>query len=368
MKLFRSILAAGMAFAVSVTLLAGCASVPDGSASSGGGVSAVQSSPDGSVQQQEGSITLNDHAGRTVSLEEPAQRIVSSYYLSTSLLIALGLKDNLVGIEMKADTRQLYKLAAPELLDLPAVGSGKGINVEETASLEPDLVILPMNLAESAAQFDALDIPCIVIEPETLDNFLDTIDLLGRATGTQDRADQLADFHRSAMEDVTQRCAQVEEKPLVYLAGSDFLRTAPSGMYQNVMIQTAGGINAAGELTGSDWVDISAEELMDWNPQRIFMVSYSDFTEADILNDSRFASLDAVNNGQIFLFPSPIEPWDYPTASSALGFYWLAAQLHPEVITPEEYVAIAEDFYHTFFNISVTDDDLGVLSLMQPAA
>ena len=367
MKLLRSILAAGMAFAMSVTLLAGCASGPDGSASSGGSVSASQSTPDGSVPQ-DGPITLNDHAGRTVTLEEPAQRIVSSYYLSTSLLIALGLKDNLVGIEMKADTRQLFKLAAPELLDLPAVGSGKGINVEETAALEPDLVVIPMNLAESAAQFDALNIPCIVIEPETLDNFLDTIDLLGQATGTQDRAAQLADFHRSAMEDVTQRCAQVEEKPLVYLAGSDFLRTAPSGMYQNGMIEAAGGVNAAGELTGSDWVDISAEELMDWNPQRIFMVSYSDFTEADILSDSRFASLDAVKNGQIFLFPSPIEPWDYPTASSALGFYWLAAQLHPDVITPEEYVTIAEDFYRTFFNISVTDDDLGVLSLMQPAA
>ena len=139
MKLLRSILAAGMAFAMSVTLLAGCASGPDGFASSGGSVSASQSAPDGSVPQ-DGPITLNDHAGRTVTLEEPAQRIVSSYYLSTSLLIALGLKDNLVGIEMKADTRQLFKLAAPELLDpLLAQNPAHGVrHVALSASVRSD--------------------------------------------------------------------------------------------------------------------------------------------------------------------------------------------------------------------------------------
>ena len=90
-----------------------------------------------------GEITITDQIGREVTLEAPAEKIVSAYYLSSSLLIALGAEDKVVGIEMKADTRGLYKLAAPQFLDLPAVGSGKGINVEETAALEPDLVIIP---------------------------------------------------------------------------------------------------------------------------------------------------------------------------------------------------------------------------------
>ena len=53
-------------------------------------------------------------------------------------LIALGCENKLTGIEMKGDTRPLYRMAAPQLLELPAVGSGKGINIEETAALDPD--------------------------------------------------------------------------------------------------------------------------------------------------------------------------------------------------------------------------------------
>ena len=76
-----------------------------------------------------GSITVTDQSGRTVTLDAPAERIVSSYYISTALLIALGCENKLTGIEMKGDTRPLYRMAAPQLLELPAVGSGKGINI-----------------------------------------------------------------------------------------------------------------------------------------------------------------------------------------------------------------------------------------------
>ena len=40
---------------------------------------------------------------------QPAQRIVSGYYITTSACIALGLKDKMVGIEAKADKRPIYK-------------------------------------------------------------------------------------------------------------------------------------------------------------------------------------------------------------------------------------------------------------------
>ena len=56
---------------------------------------------------------------------QPAQRIVSGYYITTSACIALGLKDKMVGIEAKADKRPIYKLAAPDLIGLPSLVTGK---------------------------------------------------------------------------------------------------------------------------------------------------------------------------------------------------------------------------------------------------
>ena len=41
-------------------------------------------------------ITVVDHTGREVTIEKEPQKLVSGYYISTSLLIALGLEDKLV--------------------------------------------------------------------------------------------------------------------------------------------------------------------------------------------------------------------------------------------------------------------------------
>lgn len=61
-------------------------------------------------------ITLTDQAGRQVILDEPAQTLVSCYYITTYSTLALGLGDRVVGLEKKADTRPIYSLCAPELL------------------------------------------------------------------------------------------------------------------------------------------------------------------------------------------------------------------------------------------------------------
>lgn len=359
MKRTKSGLALLLVLCMVMGLLPGC--VKESSSSD-------QSKPVSRVSQQEEGIALTDQAGRTVALDHPAQRIVSVYGLSSSLLIALGVQDRVVGIEERAETREIYRRAAPAFLELPAVDSGREVNVEETAALEPDLVILPLKLADSVPRLEALNIPCLVIDPETMEGFLEAVQLVGAAVGAEDRAKQLATYHRDVMEDVGERCAVAEERPTVYLAGPDFLWTAGGGMYQDDLITTAGGTNVAAQLEGDRWTGISLEQLVDWDPQRIFMVSYGGYGENDVVNNPRFAQLTALQNGALYTFPSSLEPWDYPTPSSVLGIYWLAAQLHPDLVSPEEYVAAAEDFYQTYYGISVTEEDLMVKSLLRQVA
>lgn len=342
------------------TLLVSCG--PRGESAQGAASSSVTSSSGSASSAESSAITLTDQAGRTVTLTEPAQRVVSAYYLSTSLLIALDREDSVVGIEMKADTRELYHRAAPQFLDLPAVGSGKGLNVEETAALNPDLVILPVKLADTTEQLDALGIPSLVIDPETMEGFFTAVDLIGQAVGAEDRAAQLVNFHKSVMEDVSARTAQSEDKPTVYIAGSDFLSAAGGGMYQNDLIRVCGGVNAAAELPGGRWSDISAEELVAWDPDYIFPVSYAGYSLEDVRADARFAGLSALEDPETTLlsFPGPIEAWDYPTASSALGILWLAAQLHPGTVDRDTYVETAQTFFRDFFDIELADEDLAL--------
>ena len=81
-------------------------------------------------------VTITDHLGREVTIEKQPESFVSGYYISTSLLIALGLDDQLVGVEAKADKRNIYKLSAPELTELPSVGTAKEFDLEGCAALK----------------------------------------------------------------------------------------------------------------------------------------------------------------------------------------------------------------------------------------
>ena len=307
-----------------------------------------------------GSITVTDQSGRTVTLDAPAERIVSSYYISTALLIALGCENKLTGIEMKGDTRPLYQMAAPQLLELPAVGSGKGINIEETAALDPDVVILPKRLEESAAAFEALEIPVVIVNPETQDELEDCVALLAEITGTEAIGEELLHYYHEKM-DFARQLTKDAEKPRVYLAsGSDYLSTCTSKMYQNDLIAMAGGTSVSAELEDSYWAAVSAEQLTAWNPDYIFAVSYAEYGLDSFTENEALAEVEAVKKEQVFTFPSKIEAWDYPTPSSVLGVLWLTHVLHPDLYSEEEYKEEATEFYQEFFDISVSDEDLGL--------
>ena len=378
MKILKKSISLVLAVVISATVLFGCTQreahgeLPE----QGGENSQIQSEIDentgdnteidtgnGKDEQTDLPITVTDQAGRTVTIESPAERIVSSYYISTALLVALGCEDEIVGIEMKADTRKLYELACPQLIELPAVGSGKGINVEQTAALEPDLVILPAKLAESAELFEELDIPTVIVNPETKEDFEACAELLGTLTGKTERAEQLLAYYHEKAEMIENLTSSLE-KPSVYLsAGSSYLSSCSSQMYQTELIRICGGKSVTEEeLTGTYWQNVSPEQLVEWNPEYFFAVSYAEYTLDDIRSDSAINGISAIENNKLYTFPSVIEPWDYPTPSSVLGIMWLAGVLHPEVYSPEQYLKDAKEFYKTFFDIEVSDDLLGVVA------
>lgn len=307
------------------------------------------------------SIELTDSLGRTVVLEHPAERIASSYYISTSLLVALEAKDKLVGVEAKAGQKALYQKAAPNLLELPEIGSGKGLNVEECARIQPDLVIIPVRLQDSIPKLEQLGIPVVAISPETYDDFLATVELIGKAIGKDQRAAQLISYYQDNVRDISERVKNVSDKPKVYIAGGgNPLTTCTANMYQHTLIETCGGQNVTANLTDAYWTTISAEQLQAVNPDFIFRVNYASYSNEDIMKDPQLAALSAVKNQKVYTFPSTIEPWDYPTPTSILGVLWLTNQIHPDLYTTEEFRRDAHEFYKTFFGLDVSDADIGL--------
>ena len=300
-------------------------------------------------------ITLVDQAGREVTIESEPQKLVSGYYISTSLLIALDLDEKLVGIEAKADKRPIYKLSAPELIELPNVGTAKEFDLEGCIALEPDLVILPLKLKNTAESLEKLNIDVLYVNPENQELLTEMMTLIGTATNTQEKTNALMNFVTDKENTLVNTLANTET-PSVYLAGnSNMLSTAGSAMYQSNMIALAGGENVASEITDTYWVEIDYEQLLTWNPEYIILASDASYTVDDVLTDPNLAECSAVKNSNVYQMPSTAESWDSPVPSGILGSVWLATILHEDLFSAADASAIMDEYYETFYDFTYSE-------------
>jgi iron complex transport system substrate-binding protein len=303
-------------------------------------------------------IVVTDQAGRTVTIKAPAQRIVSGYYISTSACIALGLSDKLVGIEARTETRPIYALAKPELLDLPSVGTARDFNIEACITLNPDLVILPFRLRDVAETLDEMGISVIIVNPESFDKMLEMIKLIGEATGANTRSEQLIEWIKTGQSFISKHTITLLHQPSIYFAAvSSYLMTAPNDMFQAELITIAGGLNASADISGNGWTEISYEQLLVKNPDIIVIASEASYTIDDILNDPILSELNAVQNNLVFHVPSFIEAWDSPVPASIFGIKWLfeIILLYNDISFDELTNMIPEldfeRFYYEFYDI-----------------
>lgn len=301
-------------------------------------------------------VTLTDQAGREVTIAEEPQKLVSGYYISTSLLIALDLDEKMVGIEAKADKRSIYRLSAPDLMSLPSVGSAKEFDLEGCIALEPDLVILPIKLQNAAQTLEELGISVLLVNPENQELLTEMIHLIAAAANTEAQAQALLDFTAAQEERLTKTLAD-SDSPSVYLAGnSSMLSTAGDAMYQSDMIRLAGGINAAAEISDSYWAEISYEQLLAWDPEYIILASDADYSVEDVLADHNLAACTAVKNGNVYQMPDKAEAWDSPVPSGILGAVWLSGILHPDLCTEADCAALIDSYYETFYDFIYSEN------------
>lgn len=350
-RVLSLILAAAMALSLAACSTPGSASSESGASQS---ASSANSQADSSTQSETAfPVTVTDAAGREVTIEEEPEKLVSGYYITTSMLIALGHADKLVGIEAKADTRPIYALAAPELLELPSVGTAKEFDLEGCAALEPDLVILPLKLKDTVPALEELGLTVITVNPESLEELNETIKLLVAAIGDPMKGWELLDYNQQTQEFLAEILADVE-KPRVYLAGnSSYLSTAGAAMYQNTLLELGGGENVAAELEDTYWADVSYEQLLSWNPEVIIMASDAAYSKDELLADPQLQQLDAVKNGRVYAMPSAFESWDSPVPSALVGSRWVASVLHGEQYAFEQFQADAADFYRQFYGVEI---------------
>ncbi|MDD2389402.1 MAG: ABC transporter substrate-binding protein [Desulfobacterales bacterium] len=299
---------------------------------------------------------IYDQTGRKVQIPMRVNRVVTSMYpIATQIVFMLGAQDCLAGIsdyDVNGVMKRIYP--AIERIPRPTRSAGQEIGVEEILKLKPDLVFT--HFRSNVDALSALGIPSVCLRLESPDALIEGILLTGKIMNREDRARQIVQYYRQKLSEIRKRTETIQQKKTVYFAGPSMLTTASGEHYQNFLIESASGINTAGESRGG-WASISIEQLLKWNPDLIFIGNYGTARVGSFTGDSRLSDVAAVRRGNVFMSRFYIGSWDVPTPESILGIMWLAGKLYPEHIR----FNMAEEmtyFYSTFYGYTPSSDEI----------
>jgi iron complex transport system substrate-binding protein len=210
-----------------------------------------------------GPITLVDDFDREISLDEPAQRVISLVPAATEIMFALGAGERVVGASEYCN----YPAAAS---DIPRVGGFDGPNLEAIVALEPDLVFAASLHKDAVEGLEGLGIAVLALDPMTFDEIYANIELIAEAIGEVKAGKDLIADMKSRLEAVNQAIGQLqeEERPLVfYESWYPGIWTAGEDTFINEIIDFSGGKNLAWGI--SRWTEMQEEDVLVRNPDVI---------------------------------------------------------------------------------------------------
>jgi iron complex transport system substrate-binding protein len=272
-------------------------------------------------------LTLTDDAGREVVLAAEPGRIVSLAPSNTEIVCALDACDRLVGVTDFDDF-------PAEVAEVPDVVIGAVVDVELVVAADPDLVLAAGNeLTPSAVITELADLgyPVLVLYPESLDEVLGDVQLVGEAINARSEAESLVADMQDRIDGVTDAVAGAAPPRTFYEVGvfEGAIYTAGEDSFLASLITLAGGDPITGDplLTS-----ITLEDLLAADPELILLgdAAYDpSVTPESVAARPGWSEMSAVQNGRVVVvLEDPVITRPGPRIVD--GLEALARAIHPD--------------------------------------
>ncbi|MDO5671303.1 MAG: ABC transporter substrate-binding protein [Actinomycetaceae bacterium] len=315
-----------------------------------------------------GPIEITDQRGQTVTLEKPAERIVTAVIPAPEMLAAIDKSwDYIVGVN--ESTIKFNKLGIagnifPKSLTTPVISTSDFVpNMETVLSLKPDATIQWGDQDDGAVikPLDESGIPTFGITYGTQAELEEWVRVFSQIRGKPERGKEILDWMGAIKADIEKTVAGAEPiTALVAQSGKDDqMRVFGKGSHGHDMLELLGAKNVAEEIPSSVST-ITREDLLRWNPDYIFISTFSPDNPADFYNDPGLATLKAVQNKTIYRAPYGVFHWVIPCAENPMFWQWAAKLMHPEAYDVNIKETVTEGF-EFLFGYTPTDEDLSIV-------
>jgi iron complex transport system substrate-binding protein len=238
-------------------------------------------------------ISVRDDDGNVVTLQKPAQRVISMAPHVTEMLFAAGGGDHIVGTVTYSD----YPEAAKHITQ---IGDNSQVDLERVIAMKPDLLVIWRHGSSERQleQLSKLNIPVFYSDLHKLNDIPDSLLRLGQLLGTEKVAQQAATDLRQKLANLATQYSnrptvrmfyQVWDKPLYTLNGQHIVSDA---------IRLCGGENIFANLKVTAPV-VSIEAVLQADPEAIFSTAERHPVGGGVDIWKPYKTMTAVRNGNL---------------------------------------------------------------------
>lgn len=240
-------------------------------------------------------VKIKDITGREVEVSVPVERVIlgegRQIYFTAALDTdnpfgrVIGWRDDFKKADL--DGYNIYLKKYPEMEKIPTFGGMKDgtFDIEQAVALKPDVIIMNTE-AKSATEesgyiekLAAVGIPLVYIDfrEKPMENTDDSMRIIGKLFGEEERAEEFVKFHDEQIAKVTDVLAKQSDlkKPVVFMerAGgySDDCCMSFGNENFGKMVELAGGVNMAKDFIPGTFGTVNPEQIIASNPDQVIV-------------------------------------------------------------------------------------------------
>ncbi|WP_321473148.1 helical backbone metal receptor [uncultured Paludibaculum sp.] len=268
--------------------------------------------------------------GLAAHLAAAPRRIISIAPSVTEILYGLGVFERVVAVSE-------YCTYPPAVKSLPRVGGWHTPNLEKLVALQPDLVVMTEAQAPFIhEQLQQLGIRTLVTPSQTVEDALNAIEAIGRATGKEREASALVAATRLTLDGVRARARNLPHPAVLCVVDRTpgtlrDLYAATRGSFLTELIETAGGRVVVAQARAG-YGKISKETILTLNPETVIELmpgSKGRYAGDPLAAWRDLPELKAVQLGKVYQVKEDFVP--HASQLIARTVVLFARLVHPEV-------------------------------------
>jgi len=276
-------------------------------------------------------IEVIDARGRSVTPDHSAIKIISLLPSLTEYLFELDKGGLLIG-------RTNWCRYPEAALELEIVGGLENPVVETLVRLKPDLILAgPFLRNEQVNHLESIGLTVATFDHQNWETVVRDLQILGELLDCSGDVKTLIRWLESQRKSILDTIAESERDAPVKTAilyALEPLYTSGAGTFVDEMIQQAGGINIAADLS-SPWPMISMEALLEKQPEVILISTEAgspdtlEETLKELRKDEVWGQLKAMQNNRVYLLEG--DPLAVPGTRQIKALHQIAAAINPDL-------------------------------------